>query len=107
VIEIRVPHPRHDNFINDPTHVRVITPPLMELFDRARNDDWKARGCANSPLAHYTGVDFTLTYVKQILTPEYLAAFQANQITHEDLPRLARERNNVVEEIYIKLLVRK
>jgi hypothetical protein len=107
LVEIVVPHPRHDNFINDPTHVRVITPQVLELFDRARNDDWKARRCANSPLAHYTGVDFVITDVKQVLSPDYQAALQAGTIKQEDLPRLASERNNVVAEIQIKLRARK
>lgn len=32
LIQINVPHPRHNDFINDPTHVRIITPDLLNLF---------------------------------------------------------------------------
>src|SRR5262249_48391532 len=42
VVRITVPHPRHDTFIGDPTHVRIITPAVMSLFDRALNDEWQA-----------------------------------------------------------------
>ena len=34
LIEINVPHPRHDHFINDPTHVRIVTPALLDLFSK-------------------------------------------------------------------------
>ena len=38
-VRIAVPHLRHDNFFDDPTHVRAITPMTLELFSRktARN----------------------------------------------------------------------
>jgi hypothetical protein len=32
-VKITVPHPRHDNFLGDPTHVRVISPQVMSLFE--------------------------------------------------------------------------
>ena len=35
-IQINVPHPRHDNFINDPTHVRIITPETFALFSKKK-----------------------------------------------------------------------
>ena len=38
LIEISVPHPRHDNFISDPTHVRPITIFGLSLFDRDLNE---------------------------------------------------------------------
>jgi predicted SAM-dependent methyltransferase len=31
-IEINVPHPRRDDFINDPTHVRIITPAFFRCL---------------------------------------------------------------------------
>lgn len=34
LIRIVVPHPRHDHFLNDPNHVRAITPNLLALFSR-------------------------------------------------------------------------
>ena len=35
LIHIVVPHPRHDNFLGDPTHVRPITYQVMQLFDKS------------------------------------------------------------------------
>jgi hypothetical protein len=53
LIKITVPHPRHDNFLGDPTHVRVITPMVLSLFSKANCDLWQAQGASNTPLAHY------------------------------------------------------
>lgn len=57
-VHITVPHPRHDNFYNDPTHVRVITPELLGLFSQSANREWIAKGAANSPLGIYLNVNF-------------------------------------------------
>src|SRR4051794_18215857 len=37
MIEIYVPHPRHNNFLIDPTHVRPIFPETIAMFDQMRN----------------------------------------------------------------------
>jgi hypothetical protein len=60
LIEIAVPHPSHENFDSDPTHVRAITPMTLALFDRAQNLEWRKAGAANSPLALQTGVNFRI-----------------------------------------------
>ena len=36
-ITIVVPHPRHDHFLQDPTHVRVVTPEGLNMFSQAAN----------------------------------------------------------------------
>ncbi|HJM52112.1 MAG TPA: hypothetical protein QGF63_20040 [Alphaproteobacteria bacterium] len=40
-VVIKVPHPRHDDFINDPTHVRPVTPEMLALFDLELNREWQ------------------------------------------------------------------
>ena len=67
-VTIVVPHPRHDSFLADPTHVRAITPLGLELFSQARNRDWKEKGFANTPLGFYLGVDFQIKG-QEILIP--------------------------------------
>lgn len=59
-IVITVPHPRHDDFINDPTHVRIITPLILELFSKKNNEMWAKEGQPNTPLALQLGVDFEI-----------------------------------------------
>ena len=104
-IFINVPHPRHDHFIGDPTHVRAITPITLSLFDREQNDYWQKIGAANTPFAHYLGVNFKI--VSTQLTPDepYRTMFAENKIDTEQLEKLSRELNNVVTEYRFKLLV--
>src|SRR5271154_2869493 len=39
-VTINVPHPRHDDFIDDPTHVRAVTPALLTLFSKKANQEF-------------------------------------------------------------------
>jgi SAM-dependent methyltransferase len=100
-IILRVPHPRHDNFLNDPTHVRAITPELFALFSKKKNLEWKKQGCANSPLALYHGVDFDIVSVKYALDEPYLGDLKKGKIKVADVERAIRAVNNVAHEIEI------
>ena len=96
-IHIAVPHPRHDNILNDPTHVRAVTPMTMALFSRENCLRWEADGAANSPLALYADVDFRLVDWKAIVDEKY-----------KDLPNLEEmlERyNNIATEYRMVLEV--
>jgi hypothetical protein len=107
VIEIVAPHPRHDDFLNDPTHVRALTPAMLVLFDREMNDRWKQSGASNTPLAHYTGVDFKLRRVVQLPTEDYLRQLNEGTIDEATLTRYASERLNVFREYRFQLVARK
>ena len=48
MIKIIVPHPRHDDFIADPTHVRPITILGLQLFDKDLNIKWEKEKAANT-----------------------------------------------------------
>lgn len=102
---INVPHPRHDVFIGDPTHVRPITPLLLSLFDKAQNDYWKAAGGANTPLAHYLGVDFRLTGTTYVLDEPYATQFGSGELGIETIESVARKYNNVIMEYQFRLAV--
>lgn len=106
-VTIVVPHPRHDDFMNDPTHVRPITLTLLGLFDRALNEEWKAKGHSNSPLALYTGVDFVREKYVHTLDEAYAAPLRRGELTGADVARYALERNNVIKQSTIYLRARK
>ncbi len=105
IIKITVPHPRHDNFIGDPTHVRAITPQLMTLFSRANCDLWKSQGASNTPLAHYLDVDFETLRAEVKLDEPYASALTNGQLQPNDAAVLLRERNNIATEFVIDLRV--
>jgi hypothetical protein len=100
-IEINVPHPRHDNFLNDPTHVRIITPELLGLFSKKNCQKWRDMGAANSPLAFYLDVDFELISSSITLEKKYLDQLVENKITKEQLGEMLRLQNNVAAEYRI------
>src|SRR5579864_439610 len=104
-IRIAVPHPRHDNFINDPTHVRPITPDVLGLFSKRANLHWQEVRAANSPLALYHGVDFEMVGQEYTLDEPYASDFQTGRLKQEELYVLLRRHNNVASEITITLRV--
>lgn len=105
-VAITVPHPRHDYFLADPTHVRAVTPYTLALFDRKQNEQWIGK-VANSPLGLQCGVDFELTGVTQAIDEKWMAKLQKGEITQEQLNEACELYNNVVKETRMTLRVRK
>jgi SAM-dependent methyltransferase len=89
-IRIAVPHPRHDNFFDDPTHVRAVTPMTLALFSKENCLRWKEQGASNSPLALYAGVDFALRGWKVTVDDRYKE--------HPNLAEMLQHWNNVATE---------
>lgn len=106
-VTIVVPHPRHDSFLNDPTHVRPVTPAGLEMFSKARNREWIAAGLANTPLALQLDVDFELAKVTMHPDEPWAGQLRERRITNADLHQAMRLYNNVIREIEIVLRVRK
>jgi len=106
-IQINVPHPRHDDFINDPTHVRAITPLLLSLFSREQCDEWQRAGAANSPLSHYLKVDFAVVKAQVVLAEPYATQYKDELLGGEDLEQMLRELNNVAKEHHIRIVAKK
>ncbi len=103
-LHIKVPHPRHDNFLGDPTHVRAILPQTLALYDQERNDQWIAEKSANSPLGKIHNVNFRLHNINYILDQRYQEALQKNQVSEEALRELTASSNNVIAEIDMHLI---
>jgi hypothetical protein len=106
-IEIVVPHPRHDDYINDPTHVRIITPGLLELFNLKTCDEFKRMGASNTPFAHYLGVDFAILDSKAVLAEPYSTQYVDELLSDDDVAQMGRELNNIVREYRVVMIARK
>lgn len=106
-VVIHVPHPRHDNFLGDPTHVRPITGDALRLFDRQLNETWRREHRANTPLALYLGVDFRLAEERTIVEDALWAAHERGELSMADLQQMIRRQYNVVTETRFTLEVRK
>lgn len=104
-VQITVPHPRHDDYIGDPTHVRPITPMLLSLFSRRLNLEWQAKRAANSPLALYHGVNFELRDLETVLDEPYSSQYTAGRLSAAEVERSVRELNNIASEYRMELEV--
>ncbi len=104
-IAITVPHPRHDDFLIDPTHVRPILAQSFQLFSKRKCLDWQARGISNTPLALYLGVDFEVERVAQTPDPQWVAQLQAGKVTLAELEVMAQQINNVLKQTDVTLRV--
>ena len=93
LIYINVPHPRHDNFINDPTHVRIITIAGLELFSKKRCNEWIKNKNSNTPLALYLDVDFDILNPTYILEDELDYQFRSKQISHQQMMQNVKKYN--------------
>ena len=91
LININVPHPNHDNFISDPTHVRAITPMTLQLFDLELNRHWQNIKAANSPLAIYSKVNFKLIENNIIVDDYYMNKVSNEEITINELNELIKD----------------
>lgn len=102
-VEIVVPHPRHDDFLNDPTHVRPITLNVMALFSKTWNRKWEADGSANTKLALEHDVDFDPKTEALQLEHGVNEAYESGRINDAALAQLIKERNNIVKAIHLTL----
>jgi len=101
VIDVKVPHPRHDSFLADPTHRRPITPTGLSLLSKKFNKLHEKT--AWSKLGEYYNVDFELVDVENIPDPSYIPVFTNKPV--QEVERYMHEHNNCVMEIAMKLIV--
>jgi predicted SAM-dependent methyltransferase len=102
-ITVIVPHPRHDHFLNDPTHVRAVTEEGLNMFSQASNRKLMALGAANTPLGVYMNVDFALQNVTYDLDDVWLGKAQRGEVTPAELQYAKATYSNVVTQTTIIL----
>ncbi len=99
VIFIRVPHPNHDTFNIDPTHVRAIFPETFLMLDQARNIADRANGGRETNLGIQWSVDFQVLDVRYSLEEPWRTQFQNGKIDLEQLRKDMSHLKNVCREI--------
>lgn len=102
VVQINVPHWAHDDQVNDPTHVRAITPEMMALFCKGTCEQLQESHAANTPLALMHNVDFILEKVDMALD-ERFRHWQDDPA----LERMMLLNRNVVREVRMTLRANK
>lgn len=100
-VAIYMPHPRHDDFLGDPTHVRPLMPRAFALFSKVQNHFNREHNYADSPLALYLDVDFVIEHMEFVADEPWLSQYRAKTITAEQLEQNARMYNNVIKEFRV------
>jgi ubiquinone/menaquinone biosynthesis C-methylase UbiE len=104
-IDVRVPHPRHDTFLIDPSHKRPVYPHTLDMFSKERNlRDIAAGGC-ETPIGLINNVDMRVLNFSPVLDEYWQKQFQ--QMTEEQCEHAARSFNNVINEYHIQWVVYK
>jgi hypothetical protein len=103
IVEIHVPHHKHDNFWSDPTHVRAFTPLTFQMMSKKQCDDWISRGVGNTMLAHLMRVDFEVVEMVQVFDPAWYKRHTDGLMSIEQLREAALMHWGVVREIQVKL----
>lgn len=102
-IDIRVPHYRHDYFFDDPTHRRPITVGGLLLFSKKHNKLCREQGAASSRLGDYFNVDFEIVQWDYMPSAQYRNKFVG--LPRDEVEEYLREHNNIIEELWVKLVV--
>ena len=102
-INIIVPHPRHDDFLDDPTHVRIVTPAGLSLFSKSKNAEWIGKGFSNSLLGLYLDVDFEIIGVDYVFDPVWAEIL--NDKDDMFIYQAVKRYNNVIRETLINIKV--
>lgn len=88
IITIIVPHPRSDNFLADPTHVRPITGMGLSMFDQSLNRQSVEAGASTTPLGLYLGVNLVLEETKVNILEPWDSRINSGSMSEDDV-RLA------------------
>lgn len=103
-VAIMVPHPRHENFMHDPTHVRVITPIGIAMFSQERNLADLRSGGQETKLGLFSGIDLEVVDVGYDLMEPWRSALASGERSREQVEWDLEHMNNVCYQT--RILVR-
>jgi hypothetical protein len=105
LLKIVLPHPHHDDFLIDPTHVRPIMPETFLLFSKAKNREWQKKNVSNTLLALYLDVDFEMVSSVFVLDEPWHSRLERKEIGDEEIREALVRHNNVVKQFECVLRV--
>lgn len=97
IIDVKVPHHRHDYFTGDPTHVRPITVEMMSKFQKSSSE------FGTVSFAERLCVDFEIFDVNYILEDWFRES--CTYLSKEQINLHARIYNNCIKELHFKMRV--
>ena len=99
ILKIVVPHWNHENFYHDPTHVRVVTPVGINMFNQEHNRQTIAEGGNETTLGLQLGIDIRVTDVGYDFMPwfqQYITTIPKHAVDRE-----MKKYNNACYQIHI------
>ncbi|WP_146056753.1 class I SAM-dependent methyltransferase [Chromobacterium alticapitis] len=106
-VTITVPHPRSDNYLADPTHVRPITAMGLQLFNQELNRQSMAEGSSSTPLGVYLGVDWVMESSDVKILEPWASRFNSGQLAEADITMAVQNFYNVIGDCSFVMRVRK
>lgn len=103
IIDIQVPHHRHEIFFGDASHIRPITVEMMRQFSKNYNEYHIEQFNSSSGFGLRLGVDFEI--IDFYFKPDDIWAKRFESMTAEEIEDVSRNFNNVYIETFIKLVV--
>ncbi|SUX30221.1 class I SAM-dependent methyltransferase [Chromobacterium vaccinii] len=106
-VAITVPHPRSDNYLADPTHVRPITAMGLQMFNQELNRQNIAEGGSSTPLGVYLNVDWALESSDVKILEPWASRFNSGQLTEDDITLAVQNFYNVIGDCTFVMRIRK
>lgn len=103
ILDIAVPHPKHDVFLIDPTHKRPIYSDTIDMFSKKRNQRTINNNGTETTLGIINDIDIEVFAADYVLDDQYQKLFQT--LPNEQCDMIARSYNNVIIEILIKAMI--
>lgn len=103
IIDIAVPHHRHEHFFGDPTHRRPITVPMLRQFSLKWCLWHREYFESSSGFAPRLGVDYEIIDYEYCVDPAYQK--MAEEGKKAELEQLSMRFINVYKDVLIKLAV--
>jgi hypothetical protein len=103
-VTIVVPHPRHDDFLHEATHVRAVTVGLL-MFSCKNCEERIVKAQAKSPLAMIVRVNFDVVESEFILDQPWVSKLALKLLTQVQVTEAIKMHNNVVRETNAVLCV--
>lgn len=89
-VHIAGPHPRCEEFIMDPIHVRPVTPEMMEMFSKKNNILWRQQGVSITPLTLYCDINSEMIVQSYALAEPYMTMYSEENVSNKDITTLKR-----------------
>lgn len=105
--EIQVPHWRCDTALDDPTHKRVVTSNMFNMFNKNMQLQKIKRGDPDSLLAFEHNIDIEVCDVQFEYTQPFADRIKAGSISQEELTYALNHLNNVALSSRILIQVHK